>query len=240
MQFTLSGWWLKILMGGLLLIILLITFAYMRVWNRTELEFRIQINQELIQVSTYGEPPTFAIWLENGKGDLDNVYITHRAYENDWEGKPEVPVALPYWFFLNKSGIIGKGSSLNGFLDTDAVSGATPRDDLFVVRVEVPRDSVFLCWIEMNLSGDYNDYYKETDPVKMTSDEYGNGQPALIYFGEIKNLIGQRIEPEIYGMSILTDTLRNIIQPVYGITTADEVFSSIQIEAVRPKPYIIR
>jgi len=240
MRIKFSDRWLKIVLGGLVFITILIAFAYIRVWDKTELEFRFQINQELIQVSMYGEPPTFAIWLENGKGDLDNVYITHRAFAGDWEGKPQVPVALPYWFYLNESGKLSKENSSSGFLDIDAVSGATPRDEFFVIRVRVPPDSTYMCWIEMNLSGDYNEFYKETDPVNMTSDEFGNGQPALVYFGKIETLIGQILEPEIFGMSILPDTTENIIRSLVGITTADDVFSSIEVEVVRPKPYIIK
>jgi hypothetical protein len=227
----------KVIPGGIAFIILLIAFAYIRTWNRIELEFRIRMNPDLIQVSTYGEPPTFAIWLENRRGELENIYVTHRAYENDWEGKPEVPVALPYWFHLNETGSF---SDKNGFLQTDAVTGATPRDVSFTIRVEVPRDSLFQCWIEMNLSGDYNDFYKETDPVNRTSDEYGNGQPALIYSGEINSIPGQQVVPEILGMSLTSDSTKNIIWPLEGITTADKVFRSIEIKAVRPKPYIIK
>jgi hypothetical protein len=58
------------------------------------------------------------------------------------------------------------------------------------------------CWIEMNLSGDYNEFYRETDPERMISDEFGNGQPALVYMGKIKTEIGNKITPALYGMSI--------------------------------------
>lgn len=232
-----SGWIFRLIAGVLLLIAFTIAFAYIRTWNKLELEFSIRLNPELIQISAYGEPPTFAIWLENRKGELENIYVTHRAYENDWEGKPEVPVALPYWFHLNES---GKFHRQNEFLSTDAISGATPREDLFVIRVEVPPDSTYLCWIEMNLSGDYNDFYKETDPVSRTSDEYGNGQPALVYFGKIEAVPGQVIEPEIFGMSIRSDSSNKIIYPVKGITNADRVFSNIQVQVVHQKPYIFK
>ena len=226
-----------IIPGGLIIVVLLIAFAYIRTWHRTELEFRIRVNPELIQVSAYGEPPTFAIWLENMRGEKENIYVTHRAYKNDWEGKPEVPVALPYWFHLNGKGSFSPG---NVSLRMDAVSGATPRDEFFTIRVEVPQDSSYQCWIEMNLSGDYNDYYKENDSVKRTSDEFGNGQPALIYSGEIHSVPGQQMVPEIVGMSLSNDSTERIIWPVKGITTADQVFSSIEVRAVRPKPYIIK
>lgn len=227
----------KVIPVFIAVIIGLIAFAYIRTLNRTELEFRIRMNPDLIQVSAYGEPPTFAIWLENSRGDLENIFVTHRAYENDWEGKPGVPVALPFWLNLKEN---GRFSEKNGFLQTDAVTGATPREEMFVIRVEVPPDSTYLCWIEMNLSGDYNEYYKENDPQSRTSDEYGNGQPALIYEGSIKSIPGQKLLPEIIGMSLPSDTIRKIIRPVKGVTTAGKVFSTIEVEAVRPKPYLIK
>jgi hypothetical protein len=201
------------------------------------LEFRIGINRELVLLSAYGEPPTFAIWLENGNGHLENVYVTHRAYENDWEGKPEVPVALPYWYYLNKSGFFDRKDA---FLELDAVSGATPRKDIFTIRVEVPADTTLQCWIEMNLSCDYNEYYRESDPERMISDEFGNGQPALVYMGKIRTEIGNIIKPELHGMSVESDSTEKPVRAMKGITTANQVFSSIEVEVLRPKPYIIK
>jgi hypothetical protein len=224
----------KILAGIMTGFLVLIAFAYLRTLNKTELEFRIRINRDLVLLSAYGEPPTFAIWLENSEGRLQNLYVTHRAYENEWEGKPEVPVALPYWFLLNESGVF---AGEKGFLDLDAVSGATPQDDVFSIRAEVPANSTFVCWIEMNLSGDFNDYYKESDPEKKISDEYGNGQPALLYRGKIRTELGNAILPELYGMSLRS---ADPVRPVIGITTADQVFSRIDVEVVRPKPFIIK
>jgi hypothetical protein len=237
MGMRLSGIGFKIFFGGIIFIIVLIAFAYLRTLNKTQLEFRIHLNQELIQISTYGEPPTFAIWLENSQGKLENIYVTRRAWEGDWEGKPEVPVALPYWFHLNEAGSFSEN---NGFLEVDAVSGATPKDEYFAIRVIVPPDSTYQYWIEMNLAGDYNEFYKESDPVKKTADEYGNGQPALVYLGKIEANPGQAVKPGIYGMTILTDTTKQIIHPLKGITTADEVFSSIEVRVAHPKPYLIK
>jgi hypothetical protein len=227
----------KVIPAIVAVIIGLIAFAYLRTLNRTELEFRIGMNADLIQVSAYGEPPTFAIWLENSRGELENIFVTHRAYENDWEGKPGVPVALPLWFHLKETGSF---SGENNFLQTDAVTGATPREDLFAIRVEVRPDSIYFCWIEMNLSGDYNEFYKENDPAKRTTDEYGNGQPALIFKGSIKSIPGQKMVPAILGMTLPADTSRKIIHPVSGVTTASQVFSTIEVEAVRPKPYLLK
>jgi hypothetical protein len=91
----------------------------------------------------------------------------------------------------------------------------------------------------MNLSGDYNEFYKEADPEKMTADEFGNGQPALVYRGIIKARLGDSIIPEVIGMSLVPDSTDSIIQQIIGITTADEVFRSVEVIAIRPKPKIL-
>ncbi|HLF34962.1 MAG TPA: hypothetical protein VI583_12040 [Cyclobacteriaceae bacterium] len=224
----------RLLAGGIIIAIILAGLAWLRTLNKIELEFRIQLNHDLIRLSAYGEPPTFAIWLENSSGNYSNVYVTRRAFESDWEGKPAVPVALPYWFHFDKS-----GKFTSSFLGTDAVSGATPKEEYFITRVQVSPDSVYKCWIEMNLSGDYNEYYKEADPEKMTADEFGNGQPALVYCGIIKARLGAATIPEIIGMSLVPDSTETIIQQISGITTANKVFRSIEVIAIRPKPKIL-
>jgi len=42
----------------------LIFYAFAGTWNKTDIEFRIHINEQLLRESTFGESPTFAIWLE--------------------------------------------------------------------------------------------------------------------------------------------------------------------------------
>ena len=229
--------WKRYLIAVIVILGGLVTFAFLRTVNKTEMEFRIRINSDLVHLSAYGEPPTFAIWIGNEEGKLANVYVTRRAYENDWEGKPEVPVALPFWYSLNES---GKFDNNNEFTGTDAVSGATPRNEDFAIRVAVPADSVYTFWIEMNLSGDYNAQYMDDDPEARTADEYGNGQPALVYRGSIRAVPGQTARAEVWGMSLRNDTTGQIIHPLKGITTADKVFSSIRVAIIRPKPYIFK
>ncbi|MBR9998352.1 MAG: hypothetical protein KFF73_05240 [Cyclobacteriaceae bacterium] len=231
-------YWKKFLAGVLVILLVLVAFSYLRTMNKTELEFRIRINRELVLLSAYGEPPTFAIWVENSQGDYTNVYVTHRAFNDDWEGKPDVPVALPFWSYINTSNK-SSGEQEKG-IGTDAVSGATPREDLFIIRLRVSTQTTYQCWIEMNLAGDYNEFYRENDPVKMISDEFGNGQPALVYQGIIEIEPGNKISPGLFGMSIKPCGTEDPVRPVEGITTAKQVFSQIEVEVVRPKPYLIK
>ncbi|WP_352423260.1 hypothetical protein [Proteiniphilum sp.] len=212
--------------------------AYSRVWGKAELEFKIHINEQLVLESVYGESPTFAIWLEEpSTGKVKTVFVTNRAGQNDWEGKVSVP-ALPLWTKINTLESEQQVFKNTFFHDVDAISGATPTPGYFTVRNKVKPDSIKLfCWIEMNLAGDYNEFYKEFDEETKISDEYAIGQPALVYKATIYPKTGNVFIPEIVGMSG-TDPVK-MIQPVQGITTAKDIFDEIIISIVRPKPKII-
>lgn len=57
-----------------------VIYAYRGTWGTTELEFRIHINEQLVQESAFGESPTFAIWLENPVTDsMQTVFVTRRG-----------------------------------------------------------------------------------------------------------------------------------------------------------------
>jgi hypothetical protein len=69
------------------LLITLVLYAFANTWGKTDLEIRIDINKKLVQESSFGESPSFAIWLENPEnGEIRAVYVTRRAAEGDWEG----------------------------------------------------------------------------------------------------------------------------------------------------------
>lgn len=89
----------------------------------------------------------------------------------------------------------------------------------------------------MNLSGDYNEHYPEYDEVSKKTDDYGTGQPALVYKASIEAVKGNTVIPEVVGMSVLNKD-GEIIRPVEGITTALDVFDEITITVVKPKPRI--
>src|SRR5690606_25312506 len=94
-----------------------------RTWGKTEIEFRIHINEELVLESVYGESPTFAIWIQNPEtSETKTIFITNRAGIDDWEGKVDVPTALPAWDSVTKK---GKQNEESG-MEVDAVTGATP------------------------------------------------------------------------------------------------------------------
>jgi hypothetical protein len=203
--------------------------------NRVQIEFNIHLNKQAIYLSTYAEPPQFAIWLENPKtGKHKQVFVTYRVSRGDWEGKANVPVAVPNWVTVFRSGPLDERSD-----EEIAISGATPKEEYFVVRAEVRPGSEWTCWIEMNLAGDYNEYYPQFNRVTMEEDEFSCGQPALLYRADIKAKKGNEYTPQIASMSLWVEG-QNILQPLDStITTAQNVFDEISVKIVEPKFRII-
>jgi hypothetical protein len=225
-------------LGGSITVMIIMGIVILRTMGRTMIQVDIHQNKELIHLSTFAEPPQFAIWLEDPKsGERKTVFVTHRVAIGDWEGKANVPVALPKWYQLRgneNSGLAGGKSA-----DFDAVTGATPKDDWFTVRVEVEPGSEWICWIEMNLSGDYNEAYPEFNAETFYEDEFGNGQPALLFKADIKAVEDMTFTPSLEAQSIWEDGVVSIEPVSDGVTTARYVFDTIQISIVRPKPKLI-
>lgn len=216
----------------------LVLFAFSRTWNKTDIVFRIHINEKLVRESAFGESPTFAIWLEEkGTQRIHTVFVTSRAGLGDWEGKTSVPVAIPQWFSMHDRE--QQAAGVDEVTDEMAITGATPKPGYFTTRVRVPPGSQWICWVEVNLAGDFNDTFKEFDVEKQISDEYKTGQPALLYMGEIEARIGEEVKPVAVGMSIVDSTNRVQIRPLDGITTASAIFDEMGILVAKPKPRII-
>lgn len=225
--------------GVLVLLVLVIGVVILRTHGRTQIQIDIHQNQEAILLSTFAEPPQFAIWLENKKnGKCQSVFVTYRAGAGDWEGKADVPTALPRWFQIFK--VQGAGQSAKGKDKMiSAITGATPKDDYFSVRAEVKPGSEWICWIEMNLAGDFNEAFPQQNIANFEVDEFSNGQPAILYRGEVLAEEGQSFSVQLVSQSIWDDgTVR--IEPVgEGVLSARNVFDEIGITVIRPKPKLI-
>jgi hypothetical protein len=198
------------------------------------IEFEIHQDMDLIRQSLFGGPPQFAIWLEEPVGGrLQTVFVTYRSARGDWAGKTECPAALPRWFevFRQETGRTGLPTLEKPA--PDAVTGATPRVGRFRTSVQVPYGSRWVCWIEMNQSGDFNDSYRDRDAEEKKVDVHFSGQPPLIYRGEIAAIPGEKIVPALYGESAIDNPAGQIIVPVSdGVTTAKNIFKSIEIRVV--------
>ena len=226
--------------GAGIIIAGLVIFAFVRTLNKTELEFLIHINEELVQHSVFGESPTFAIWLEDpDNGQTYTAYATRRVATGDWEGKADVPVALPLWSEIFKSEKNNRSGDAGQAGDELISTGATPLPGYFRSRVRVNPGSNWICWIEYNLSGDYNETYPQYNPETHAEDEWGTGQPALLLKAEIEAVKDRVVVPEIAGTCVLDQEGKALVEPLHGITTATEVLDEISISVVKPKPRII-
>jgi len=229
-----------LIVSGSVAVVVVITAAVVifATLGRTQIQFDIRQNKEIIHLSTFAEPPQFAIWLENAATHkLKTVFVTSRVSKGDWEGKANVPVALPRWFELfrgeNQSFELAENDEFS------AVTGATPKDDYFSVRIEVEPGSEWICWIEMNLAGDYNESFPEFDLESLKEDEFSCGQPALLFKAEVNAMEGLKFTPVLEGQSIWESGI-NRVEPVSpGVTTARNVFDDIQISVIKPKPKLV-
>lgn len=229
-----------LLAGGLMITIVIAGLVVSGTWGRTLIQIDIHQNKKIIHLSNFAEPPQFAIWLENPSSrELKTVFVTHRVSQGDWEGKANVPVALPLWYKLfrgNKNE--GKAEGRNKRSDL-AITGATPKSDYFSIRVEVEPGTEWICWIEMNLAGDFNDSFPEIDLKTLREDEFSNGQPALLFRADIKASEGLNFTPELVSQ---TAWLKGVVdvEPVSdGITTAKDVFDDVRISVIKPKPKLL-
>ena len=229
----------KLIILSICFVVVAVSVAGYVIWStkgRVQVEFNIHINKNQIYLSTYSEPPQFAIWLENPQnGQCQQVFVTYRTSRGDWEGKADVPVSLPRWKAVFRDG----GAQNMRSEEEIAISGATPKDEYFRVRAEVRPGSEWICWIEMNLAGDYNDYYPQFNHLTFEEDEFACGQPALLWRTVIKAEEGLTYIPEIDFMSLWEEGVNRLVPVDETITTARDVFDEISIAVIRPKPLII-
>lgn len=210
--------------------------AYIKTLGRTQLEFDIHQDQELILFSAYAEPPQFAIWLENpDTGQLKTVFVTYRSAQGDWVDKAECPGSLPLWFEVFKRE--NQVDSLPG-IDKSApmaITGATPQAEHFKIRVEVPSGSEWICWLEVNLAGDYNEYFDSlSGNPNAIMDE--SGQASIVYKATVFSREDEVFYPEIVGCVDATKDFKDMIQPLEGVTTAKDIFKEVSIKVIKPKP----
>jgi hypothetical protein len=225
---------------GIFLVIIIAGILIAKTWGRTLIQVDIHQNKELIYLSTFAEPPQFAVWLENPETkELKTIFVTHRVAIGDWEGKANVPVALPAWFRQFRGNANpGKGPGPAKGSDM-AITGATPKADFFSIRVEVKPGSKWICWIEMNLAGDFNDSFPEFNFETLKEDEFSCGQPALLFKAEITAQEGMKFTPVLSDQSIWENGVARIEPVSDGVTTAKNVFDKMEISVIRPKPKLI-
>jgi hypothetical protein len=109
----------------------------------------------------------------------------------------------------------------------DAITQPTPKESL-VVTTDVPGGSQWRYFVEVNVSGDFN----ESFPERLDNgrpDEAGNGQPSLVYRGQIQAVLGQRNRPKLIGRTEQFRASFQLSDDLSGITTAKKLLTDIEM-----------
>ena len=189
----------------------------------------MKVDKETYEMTDFGEPPQLAIWLEKTTPPgIRTVWVARRSGRQLWKGKIECPTALPLWEsrHKNEKSNYKKRGLLTRLID--AISGATPTGGVFSTKVKVPRGSSWNCFVEVNLSGDFNRRFPYRDENGMPDPEI-NGQPSLIYAGKITALPGQQSSLKLIGRTRQWVAVDYIVKNLEGITSAKDAVTDIQV-----------
>ena len=200
------------------------------IWSQPQganLIFDIDLNPEIYRLSNFGEPPQMALWIENlDASEVKTLWVSSRLARGVWVGKVVCPTALPYWISRRD---IESGGGLPSFLKPlpDGITGATPKEVL-KVYASVEPGSEWKYFLELNVSGDYNDSFK-ANQMNGSPDPDGNGQPSLIYSGFIKAIPSWADTSSILGRSEQMKPSSQLNPDLSGFTTAHRVLRELTV-----------
>lgn len=195
----------------------------------SKLVFEIKQNIDVYEASMFGEPPQLAIWIENmTTKQVKTVYVTKRTGTGDFEGKLNVPVALPIWVNVFRKETGKSGFPSPATTAPDAVTGASIKQELIYKEIIIATNQTWNYYIEVNVSGDFNKYFSNYQSNGEIDDQ-ANGQPSLIYKGTISSIPGNISKPKLIGRTeqkIYTSLLNPDLDK---ITTAKMLLKNIEV-----------
>ena len=187
------------------------------------------VDESIYGVNEWAEPPQFALWLENDScGEIKTIFVTYRTAKDHWEGKSSCPVSLPFWVGKFKQEYKrDRGPTFTDPLP-DAFTGATIQNN-FAQKFGVANGK-WNCYLEVNVSGDYNSVYKQEFSEEWLHD-YGNGQPSIIYCSAD---ILSNDKPRQFKIIGQTDQLNSagLLMDTMAITSAHKLLQNLTLKRI--------
>ncbi len=198
------------------------------------LRFTIHQEADIYEESDFGEQPQVAIWLEDPEtGKRRTVYVTYRTATGDFYGKVECPVSLPAWVMVWREETGNEGFPTPRVKAVDAVTAATCLErEISASASGIPKGKKLIYYIEHNVAADFNAAYPFEGENNQLDDQR-NGQPSLIYRGEITAVPGQVSTPEAWARTEQYQFTGETIENLEGMQNALECLSKIEVTVVK-------
>ena len=172
--------------------------------------------------------PTYVIWAVNKKtGEVRTIYITGKAGTGEWMMADERPSSVPVWYGMKKK---------EAETPVDSITGATPSGEMFTHYWQVPGSMMNAridIYLEVNVSFDYNDFYREEAKEGEPGYSDVNGQPSLIWMATLET--GKKdvaISPKLIGHGHVLGENHEIDRDLSKITTAKTIFQHVDISYI--------
>ena len=194
------------------------------------LTFTIHQEADIYEESDYGEPPQIAIWLEDPEsGKCTTVYATYRTATGDFYGKVECPVSLPAWVMVWRGESGSDGFPTVRQTAPESITGATSYEQLVTATASgIPKGKKLNYYIEMNVAADFNAAYPLEGENNQLDNQH-NGQPSLIYRGQIAAEPGEVSVPTPWARTEQYQFTGEIIEDLSGMDSALKCFSKIEV-----------